>query len=32
MRLVGSIFFFYMQRNLTDVLIFPINTFFEQCI
>jgi len=26
------LFFFYMQQNHTDVLIFPINTFFEQCI
>jgi len=25
-------FFFFMQRNNIDVLIFPINTFLEQCI
>ena len=26
------LFFFFMQRNHIDVLIFPINTFLEQCI
>jgi len=30
--LLSSIRLFFMQRNHIDVLLFPINTFLEQCI